>query len=112
GSLFSRAQAAPKPKPAETNAAEAPRKEPLTSRVSSVIGLRGSGKKTPDQTEAAAAAAPGAIRRIDPAVRTAKTEEEPQPPVSAPTRATGSLISGSQPIPQSSNFDSRWTAFR
>lgn len=110
GSLFSRAQAAPKPKPAETNAAEAPGKEPLTSRVSRAIGLRGSGKKTPDQTEAAAA--PGAIRRIDPAVRTAKAEEEPQPPAAAPTRATGSLISGSQPIPQSSNFDSRWTAFR
>lgn len=119
GSLFSRAQAAPKPKPAETATADAPKKEPLTTRVSRAVGLRGS-DKTPTQTGAAAtpaepatAAAPaGAIRRIDPAVRTAKADGELQPPPPAPTNATGNVINGSQPIPSSSNFDSRWTAFR
>jgi len=107
GSLFSRITT-PKPKPAaattEETTAEAPKKEGVTAKVSRMIGLRGA-----DKTEAPKdqpASAPGAIRQIDP-----KTGQQSEP-ASATTVTTGNLMNGAQPIPQATNFDSRWTAFR
>lgn len=106
GSLFSRITTpTPKPKPAaameETNA-EAPKKEGVTAKVSRMIGLRGADPK--DQP----ASAPGAIRQIDPNVKTGQQAA----PAPTTTASTGSLMNGAQPIPPTSNFDSRWTAFR
>lgn len=110
GSLFSRITTpTPRPKPSaatEETIAEAPKKEGVTAKVSRMIGLRGADKDeaSKEQPASAQAAAPGAIRQIDPNVRTAQ-----QP---ATVTTTGSLMNGAQPIPQTSNFDSRWTAFR
>ncbi len=109
GSLFSRIT---KPKPAaaaEINAEaskEAPKKEGVTAKVSRMIGLRGA-DKTEAQKEQPPAA-PGAIRQIDPNART----PQPAAPAPATTASTGSLMSGAQPIPQTSSFDTRFSAFR
>jgi murein L,D-transpeptidase YafK len=105
GSLFSRMTTpTPKPKPAaaDETTAEAPKKDGVAAKVSRMIGLR-SGDKTETPKEQAA---PGAIRPIDPNTKTA------QQPAPTTTASTGSLMNGAQPIPQSSSFDSRWTAFR
>jgi murein L,D-transpeptidase YafK len=105
GSLFSRITTPkPKPAPAEETSAEAPKKEGVMAKVSRSIGLRGSDKK--DQTVETQQAAPGAIRQIDPNARTAQQAA----PVT--TASTGSLMNGAQPIPPSSSFDSRFSAFR
>jgi len=69
------------------------------AKVSRTIGLRGSDKK-----EEAQAAAPGAIRQID----TARAAQ----PAPTTTASNGSLMNGAQPIPSSSSFDSRFSAFR
>ena len=113
GSLFNRVS---KPKPAnpETTAEasrdvtrDTARKEPLTTRVSRAIGLRGSDKKEAAKNEPAAEPAPG-VRQIDMNVRTVNAA----PTAGAAPNTTGSLMNGSQPIPGSSSFDSRWTGFR
>lgn len=107
GSLFSRITA-PKPKPApatEEATAEAPKKEGVIAKVSRSIGLRGSDKK--EQSAETQQAAPGAIRQID----TTRSAQQNQP-ASTTTASTGSLMSGAQPIPSSSSFDSRFSAFR
>ncbi len=109
GSLFSRIV---KPKPAaaataETPAAETPKKEGVMSKVSRTIGLRGSEKSDAAKGQAAAPqTAPGAIRQIDPNMKTAQQQQP------ATTASTGSLMNGAQPIPQASSFDSRFSAFR
>ena len=107
GSLFSRITT-PKPKPAASAAdetvAEAPKKEGVMAKVSRTIGLRGSDKK---EQPADGQAAPGAIRQID----TTRTAQQTQP-APATTASTGSLMNGAQPIPSSSSFDSRFSAFR
>jgi murein L,D-transpeptidase YafK len=110
GSLFSR-MTTPRPKPAaaaEEPASEAPKKEGMIARASRSIGLRGSEKKeaAKDQPDTQPAA-PGAIRQVD----TSRTAPQNQP-APATTASTGSLMSGSQPIPQASSFDSRFSAFR
>ncbi|MES1154921.1 MAG: hypothetical protein ABUL48_00680, partial [Pseudorhodoplanes sp.] len=112
GSLFSRVTT-PKPKPApapaEETTAAAPKKEGVTAKVSRMIGLRKDDKTegAKEQPANTQQAAPGAIRQIDPNVRTAQN-----PPAAGTTATTGSLMNGSQPIPPSSNFDSRFSAFR
>ena len=109
GSLFSRITT-PKPRPAaaaEETTTEAPKKEGVTAKVSRTIGLRGSEKNNAPKDQAAAPqTAPGAIRQIDPNTKTA-----PQPAPTT-TASTGSLMNGAQPIPSTSSFDSRFSAFR
>ena len=74
----------------------------MTAKVSRMIGLRSGDKpETPKEQ-----AAPGAIRQIDPNTKAA------QQAAPTTTASTGSLMNGTQPIPPSSSFDSRWTAFR
>jgi hypothetical protein len=100
----------PKPVNPETTA-EAPKdvakdtakKEPLTTRVSRAIGLRGSDKKGTAKEGPDAEPAPG-VRQIDMNVRTVNAAPAPN--------TTGSLLNGAQPIPGPSSFDNRWTGFR
>jgi murein L,D-transpeptidase YafK len=94
----------------------APKREGVRAKVSRMIGLRGSN----EQAQAADAPAPAAVpaRPASPKVKTAAAsgEAQPQQPAAAPAPAApsnGGVMSGSQPIPPSSNnFDSRWSAFR
>ena len=116
GSSSSSAQAEQRVAAAEPAAPKAaPKREGIKARVSRMIGLRGSN----DQAQSADAAAPAApVRSASPKVKTASASSESQPPAApapAPAAApsNGGVISGSQPIPPSSNnFDNRWSAFR
>ena len=93
----------------------APKSEGIKAKVSRMIGLRGSN----DQAQSADAAAPAAAARsASPKVKTAAASgdaQQPAAPAPAPAAApsNGGVMSGSQPIPPSSNnFDNRWNAFR
>ncbi len=77
-----------------------------------MIGLRGSNEK-PQTADAPASGRPGPP--ASPKVKTAAASGEAQPPRrrAGRARSNGGMMSGSQPIPPSSNnFDSRWSAFR
>lgn len=98
------------PEPAPTQVAEAPKPAPkregIKSRVSKMVGLRGSSApQTAADTPAPkqAAAAPAAAPKV-------KTAEAPAVPA-APAQPSGT-INGAQPAPSSNSFDSRWSAFR
>ncbi len=98
---------------ASTNAA--PQRETMRSRVSRAIGLRGSSEK---QAEVPTRAAPATAASRAPSVKTAAvpaTNAAPAPqavPAAARAPSTNTVMSGSQPIPQTSNFESRFGAFR
>ena len=83
----------PAPAPADAAAtADAPKKESLTARVARTVGLRGSDNGTDAQKP--------------------KAETTPQV-AQAPAGSSGAVMPGAQPTgPASSNFDSRWSAFR
>ena len=88
----------------------APAREGVRANVSRMIGLRGASE--PKQTETPAAQSPaGTVRgQTDtPKVKTAAAAETAPAPAAQPGTP---LIRGAQPIPSSSNFDSRWSAFR
>jgi hypothetical protein len=100
------AQPAPEPQPKPTA------KPGIVSRV---MGLRGSDAANHEapapKPRPVQAAKPGAIQpqSDDSRVKTAAAAETPV----AATAATGSVMNGAAPIPSSSsNFDSRWGAFR
>jgi hypothetical protein len=107
GSLFKPAEkpapapAVQQPAPVEQKAAEAPKKEGVTAKITRKLGIRGTETANTD-AEKPAGSAPGAIRPVADA-----GEAKP----AASPRTTGSLMSGAQPIPASSSFDSRF-AFR
>ncbi|MET0866945.1 MAG: hypothetical protein ABWY35_02510, partial [Pseudorhodoplanes sp.] len=92
---------------AEPESKPAPKKEGVRAKVSRMMGLRGSEEK-PQSAEAPAA------RSAAPKVKTASASGEAQAaqPAAAAPAAGGNAMSGAAPIPQSSNFDSRWSAFR
>lgn len=104
GSLFKPAEKpapAAAPEPAAPKAAEAPKKEGITTKITRKLGLRGA------ETTAAADQAPA-----QGAIRPATTQPEAKAATAPATPSTtGSLMTGSQPIPSSSSFDSRF-AFR
>ena len=96
---------------AEPVAKPAPKKDGIKAKVSRMIGLRGSEEK-PQTADAQAAPS----RSPAPKVKTAAASGDAQPaapaaPAQAPA-ANGNAMNGSAPIPSSSNFDSRWSAFR
>jgi hypothetical protein len=88
----------------------APKREGVRAKVSRMIGLRGSN----EQAQTADAAPPAApVRPASPKVKTAAASGEAQQPAAPAAPSNGATMSGSQPIPPSSNnFDSRWSAFR
>ena len=105
GSLFSRITT-PKPKPAarrrdRRRSAEEGRRDGQGVALASACAARRRRRRSKRRQRA-----PGAIRQIDPNARTA------QQAAPATTASTGSLMNGAQPIPPSSNFDSRFSAFR
>jgi hypothetical protein len=109
GNFFRTGSTTPEPAPTQVAVAEAPKpkRESIKSRVSKMVGLRGSSDQ-PQPSEAAAAKPAPASAAAAPKVKTA---EAPAAPATAPTQASGTM-SGAQPAPSSSNFDSRWSAFR
>ncbi len=110
GNLFRHGTTNPTP-PTQVATAEAPpapKREGIKSRVSKMVGLRGSSNpqaatETPAPRQAAATSAPA------PKVKTA--EAPANSPAPAPSQPNG-MMSGAQPAPSSNNFDSRWSAFR
>lgn len=92
-----------------------------TSRASADsrgMGLRSSSVRPADaptpKSRPAQTAKPSPVQSQvdDSPVKTAAAGDNPPPaPAAAPT-STGSVMSGAQPIPSSSSFDSRWGAFR
>jgi hypothetical protein len=107
GNFFRTGSTKPEPAPAQVAAVEepkpAPKRESMKSRVSKMVGLRGS--NTP------AAQAPASSQTTTasdaPNVKTA------QAPAAATAPApSGATMSGAQPAPSSTNFDNRWSAFR
>lgn len=97
---------------AEAEPAPKPKREGVKAKVTRLInGMRGTENKP--QTAEVPAPRAGAAK-----VKTASAGEAPA--VAAPVEAApapaaangGNLMKGSQPIPQSSNFDSRFSAFR
>ena len=83
----------------------------MTARISRKLGLRGSdSEEAPTPKSRPATAKPGAIEPRDNGVKTAAASDSP-PPATQPAN-NGGLLNGAQPIPQSSNFDSRWGSFR
>jgi murein L,D-transpeptidase YafK len=112
GSLFKPAE---KPaRVATTEPAETPRKESITSRIKSGLGLRSpetTGTTEPAKPASSASAVPGAIRPAQPVPAEPKAAAAPAPAGATTPSANGSLMAGAQPIPQASSFDSRWSAF-
>jgi murein L,D-transpeptidase YafK len=93
---------------AEPAAKPAPKKDGIKARVSRMIGLRGSEEKP--QT---ADAAPAPARSAGPKVKTAAASGDAQPAAQAPAAAPAPANIGAAPAaPSSTNFDSRWSAFR
>jgi murein L,D-transpeptidase YafK len=117
GSLFKPAekpapQPAAQPEPAASKAAEAPKKEGITAKITRKLGLRGG-----ETTAAAESAKPETAAKPEPAkappaapgaIRPAAVAQSAPP---ATPSTTGSLMTGAQPIPSTSSFDSRF-AFR
>jgi murein L,D-transpeptidase YafK len=96
----------PAPEPQAKPAA----KPGLMSRITGLRGSNANAAPTPRPAQAAAVAAKPAAQpqAADPKVQTAAAGQGAQP-AAAPT---GTVINGAQPIPATSNFDSRWGAFR
>jgi hypothetical protein len=96
---------------ASAEPAPKPKREGVKAKVSRMIGLRGSDEK-PQSADAQAPVA----RSAAPKVKTASASGDAQPAAAAPAPAApangGNVMSGSAPIPQSTSFDSRWSAFR
>ncbi len=92
----------------------APQRETIRSRVSRAIGLRGSSEKQAEvPTRAASAASAARTPSETPKVQTAAAPAASTAPAQAAAATpTNSVMSGSQPIPQASSFDSRFSAFR
>jgi murein L,D-transpeptidase YafK len=109
GNFFRYGTTTPEPAPAQVAAAEAPKpkREGIKSRVSKMVGLRGS--STP-QT-AAETPAPKQAATTSTAAPKVKTAEAPAAPA-APAQQPSGTMNGAQPAPPSNNFDSRWSAFR
>ena len=112
GNFFRSGSTKPDPAPVQAAAAApqppAPKRESIKSRVSKMVGLRGS--STPQTT--AEAPAPNQAATARSSAPKVKTAEAPvAPPAPAPSQS-GGMMSGAQPAPSSSNFDSRWSAFR
>ncbi len=112
GNFFRTGSTKPEPAPAQVAAVEAPKpapkRESIKSRVSKMVGLRGSSapqtaSDAPAPTQAATA------RSGAPKVKTA--EAPTAVPAPAPSQS-GGMMTGAQPAPSSSNFDNRWSAFR
>lgn len=124
GSLFgiTSSNKTEQPRVAEMQPASEPQPKPaakpsLASRAMGAMGLRGS-EATPPETSApkprpVQTAKPGAIQpqAAEPAVRTAAASEA-SAPAAQPVAPNNNTMTGAQPIPQSSSFDSRWSAFR
>jgi hypothetical protein len=125
GSLFRTASSdkSEQPRVAAVQPAAEPQPKPAAKPgiVSRVMGLRGS--EAAPAAEAPTpkprvvplpvqAAKPGAIQpQTDAArVKTAAAGDNPAPAATPST--SGSLMRGSQPIPSTSSFDSRWSGFR
>ena len=106
--------------PAATSAAPtAPQRETVRAKMSRMIGLRGSSEKQAEvPTRAAPAVTASRAPSEAPKMKTAAAPASGEAP--APQRAaapasqqsTGSVMSGSQPIPQTSSFESRFGAVR
>ena len=110
GNFFRTGSTKPEPAPTQVAAVEtpkpAPKRESIKSRVSKMVGLRGSSApqaatEAPAPNQAAATSRSGA-----PKVKTAEAPAAPAPSQS------GGMMNGAQPAPSSTNFDSRWSAFR
>lgn len=89
------------------------------SIVQRVMGLRGGANAAPAESPTpksrpAQTAKPGAIepQSAESRVKTAAAGEGSPASTAAPAPATNSLMNGAQPIPSTSSFDSRWSAFR
>jgi hypothetical protein len=102
--------AEPQEQVASIQPAPKPKREGVKAKVSRMIGLRGSEEKPQADAQATAP------RSAAPKVKTASASGEAQPAAPAPAAPAAApasnAMSGSAPIPQSSNFDSRWSAFR
>lgn len=109
GNFFRYGTTNPTPPPAQVAAVEpAPKREGIKSRVSKMVGLRGSSDQPQASQTPAAKSAPARTAAEAPKVKTA---EAPAAPAPAAQPAPG-MINGAQPAPSASNFDSRWSAFR
>jgi len=93
--------------------ASAPQRETVRSRVSRAIGLRGSNEKQAE-VPTRAAPAPTASRTPSemPKVKTAAAPATAEAPASPAPQPSNTVMSGAQPIPQASSFESRFGAFR
>jgi hypothetical protein len=98
----------PAPEPQAKPAA----KPGLMSRITGLRGSNANAAPSPRPAQAAAVAAKPAAQpqAADPKVQTAAAGQGAQP--AAVTPPAGTVINGAQPIPATSNFDSRWGAFR
>ena len=90
--------------------APAPQRETVRARLSRAVGLRGSDER-PRAEVATRATAPATAQRTPSATANVRTAAAPDKPATPP-QSTGSMMTGAQPIPSASNFDSRWNAFR
>ncbi len=91
----------------------APQRETIRSRVSRAIGLRGSSEKQAEVPTRATTTArtPSETPRVKTAA--APASEAPAPAAApAASQPASNVMAGSQPIPQTSNFESRFGAFR
>jgi murein L,D-transpeptidase YafK len=109
GNFFRTGSTKQEPAPAQVAAAEpptpAPKRESVKSRVSKMVGLRGS------SAPAAQAPAPSqAATNAD--AQKVKTAQAPAASSAPAPAQSGAMMSGAQPAPSSTNFDSRWSAFR
>jgi len=110
GNFFRTGSTTPEPAPTQVAVAETPKpkRESIKSRVSKMVGLRGSSDQP--QPAETATAKPAPTRAAAPAPKL-KTAEAPAAPAAAPAQPSGTM-NGAQPAPASTNFDSRWSAFR
>lgn len=112
GNFFRSGSTKPDPAPIQAATAApqppAPKRESIKSRVSKMVGLRGS--STPQTT--AEAPAPNQSATARSSAPKVKTAEAPVAPPAPAASQSGGMMSGAQPAPSSSNFDSRWSSFR
>jgi murein L,D-transpeptidase YafK len=114
GNFFRHGTTNPEPAPAQVAAAEtpkpAPKRESVKSRVQKMVGLRGSSAPESSSEASSAKPAPARATKDAPKVQTAEAPAAPAP--AAPAAQPSGMMSGAQPAPASSSFDSRWNAFR
>ncbi len=95
--------------------AEASRKEGVGTKISRKLGLKGQDGAPAAEKSAATRPANGAIRPAAAAeAETTETKTGNAAPSATPATPSnnGGLLAGAQPIVPTSNFDSRWSAFR